>query len=161
MNEQKQTEHLQDEDIITASNRQPVAADISTNDLLETRVRKPKPQAVEASSRTDGSRQTITFYVAGRQGPITFQNENKILLGRTDPTTNIYPALDFTADRGAYLGVSRRHAEIILIEENYYIKDLGSTNGTWVNGDEIETGQFCVLKSGDQIYLGKLALYLI
>ena len=163
MKDNKQTEHLpsQDEaeDIITAANRHPNDAD--TQDLLETRIRKPDDSSPNGAKRTDGNTATITLYVAGRQGPITFHNENKILLGRTDPSTDIYPALDFTTDRGAQLGVSRRHAEIVLVDKQYYIKDLQSTNGTWVNSKQLDSGQFFPLKSGDQVHLGKLPLFLL
>ena len=44
--------------------------------------------------------------------------------------------------------VSRRHAMISFRDEEYQIEDLGSTNGTYVNGIKIEK---CVLRNHDQI----------
>ncbi|MFW6096895.1 MAG: FHA domain-containing protein [Chloroflexota bacterium] len=49
--------------------------------------------------------------------------------------------------------VSRRHARIILRNGQYAIQDLGSSNGTFVNGQRIE--QSTVLKDGDEIGLGQ------
>jgi len=49
-------------------------------------------------------------------------------------------------------GVSRRHAEIYLEGTNWYVKDLGSTNGTFVNDTRVE-GQMRLL-NGDLIKLG-------
>jgi len=46
---------------------------------------------------------------------------------------------------------SRRHAEIALTPEGYVIRDLGSSNGTWVNRTRIETH---VLVDGDEIKIG-------
>jgi len=49
--------------------------------------------------------------------------------------------------------VSGRHAEIVVVAENYYLKDRGSTNGTLVNGQPITEVQ---LRAGDRIRFGKL-----
>ena len=47
--------------------------------------------------------------------------------------------------------VSRRHALISFRNEEYQIEDLGSTNGTYVNGIKVEK---CVLRNHDQIEIG-------
>jgi hypothetical protein len=46
---------------------------------------------------------------------------------------------------------SRRHAEIVTLPSGYLVRDLGSTNGTWVNGERIEERP---LRSGDRIEIG-------
>jgi pSer/pThr/pTyr-binding forkhead associated (FHA) protein len=51
------------------------------------------------------------------------------------------------------VSVSGRHAELILVGESCYLKDLGSTNGTLVNGEPV-TGVH--LRAGDQIRFGKV-----
>jgi hypothetical protein len=47
--------------------------------------------------------------------------------------------------------VSRRHAEIVQTESGYRISDLGSENGTYINGDAIEQHD---LIDGDRIQIG-------
>jgi hypothetical protein len=47
--------------------------------------------------------------------------------------------------------VSRRHAEIVLDEGGYLIRDLGSPNGTFVNGERVTEHR---LDDGDRIALG-------
>jgi hypothetical protein len=47
--------------------------------------------------------------------------------------------------------VSRRHAEISLTERGYFVKDLGSPNGTFVNGERVTER---VLQDGDRIAMG-------
>jgi len=74
---------------------------------------------------------------------------------------NVYP-LDsdrITIGRGEENGivfsiaeVSRIHAEITRVEEGYMIKDLGSTNGTFV--DRKKVGIKYLLKPGDRVMLG-------
>jgi sigma-B regulation protein RsbU (phosphoserine phosphatase) len=57
-----------------------------------------------------------------------------------------HPACDIVLESGA---VSRQHARITNIEGNYYIEDLNSRNGTFVNGHLISERQ--MLKENDQI----------
>lgn len=50
-------------------------------------------------------------------------------------------------------GVSRRHAQITLQDTLYYLEDLQSSNGTFVNGERLTERR--VLKAGDKIGLGR------
>lgn len=49
------------------------------------------------------------------------------------------------------LDASRRHAEIVNVGGGYRIRDLGSSNGTFVNGDPVDER---LLKTGDRIQIG-------
>ena len=51
--------------------------------------------------------------------------------------------------------VSRRHAELRQDEEAYRIVDLGSANGTYVNGQLTDQG---LLHSGDRLQLGQTVM---
>ncbi|HJQ38871.1 MAG TPA: SpoIIE family protein phosphatase [Thermoanaerobaculia bacterium] len=48
--------------------------------------------------------------------------------------------------------LSRKHAEIIAVGHNWVLKDLGSANGTYLNGSRVERDE--ALKPGDRIRLG-------
>lgn len=48
--------------------------------------------------------------------------------------------------------LSRKHAEIVAVDGTWMLKDLGSANGTYLNGSRVEHDQ--VLKTGDRIRLG-------
>jgi len=50
--------------------------------------------------------------------------------------------------------VSSRHAEIIFENANFYVRDLDSTNGTFVNGSKIESAG---LNHGDEVRFGSVA----
>ena len=52
-------------------------------------------------------------------------------------------------------GVSRRHAEVYRIGEMYFVRDLGSRNGTYVNEERINEE---MLRNGDRIRLGGTVL---
>ena len=49
--------------------------------------------------------------------------------------------------------ISRAHAAIGFDQEGFYVQDLGSTNGTMVNGARIERQ---ILKSDDEVQMGRL-----
>src|ERR1700722_10232343 len=53
--------------------------------------------------------------------------------------------------------VSSRHCEILLQGSDILIKDLGSTNGTFINGEKITEG---ILKPGQTLKLGNIELKL-
>lgn len=53
---------------------------------------------------------------------------------------------------------SRHHALIQKIKEEYFLKDLDSTNGTFLNGQRISGGKYFKLSAGDKITIGKTDL---
>ena len=54
--------------------------------------------------------------------------------------------------------VSRKHAKIVTSDTNVVIQDLGSTNGTFVNGEKVKKAR---LKEGDRILIGTSILKLV
>ena len=54
--------------------------------------------------------------------------------------------------------VSRQHAKIFFRNEEYYIEDLGSTNGSYVNGITVAK---CVLRNNDQIEIGDVRMIFV
>ncbi|HEU5226289.1 MAG TPA: FHA domain-containing protein, partial [Ktedonobacteraceae bacterium] len=63
------------------------------------------------------------------------------------------PGVYMLIDEGS---VSRRHAEIIHANGKYMLQDLGSTNGTFVNGTRLSLDNAHILKPNDQIRFGKV-----
>lgn len=53
---------------------------------------------------------------------------------------------------------SRHHALIQKIKDVYFIKDVGSTNGTFLNGTKIPTDKYVKLIPGDKITIGNMNL---
>jgi hypothetical protein len=77
-------------------------------------------------------------------------------IGRRDPRQNHYPAVDLAEhDRGI---ASRNHATIQRDGDNYTITDLGSTNGTMINGVNIQANVPQRLHQGDRIKVGEVEL---
>jgi DNA-binding winged helix-turn-helix (wHTH) protein len=61
-----------------------------------------------------------------------------------------------TAIRIDAAGVSRRHARIVISGDEARVEDLGSKNGTYVEGKPVTSA--CLLKDGDEIRIGPVAL---
>jgi len=53
--------------------------------------------------------------------------------------------------------VSRRHAQVAVTDGTCVVTDLGSRNGTYINGDQIESGE---LRDGDRLVVGEVQLRL-
>src|SRR5215217_8107435 len=53
--------------------------------------------------------------------------------------------------------ISRRHAELESTESGFTVRDLGSSNGTFVNGTRVETGTAAL---GDLVSFGKVGFRL-
>ena len=84
--------------------------------------------------------------------------EGESLIGRIDPNRGIRPEVDLSKYDPA-ARVSRRHAKIIARESQFFIEDLGSANGTFVNGSgKLPQGKLHALSSGDEVRLGETLL---
>lgn len=102
--------------------------------------------------------QMVIFKIADKHYSILVDNGYTILIGRglrqtTRPNESV---LDLMGMNGENLGVSRRHAVIHIEDGEAYLTDLGSTNGTQINGWRIKPQERQVLYSGDKLRFGRL-----
>lgn len=80
------------------------------------------------------------------------------LIGRVDPNRGIRPEVDLSKYDPA-ARVSRRHARIVVQDNQYFIEDLGSANGTFLNGsNKLAQGKPQLLTTGDELKLGETTL---
>jgi len=85
-------------------------------------------------------------------------SESDSQIGRWDADGGIFPDVDLDSD-DPEAKVSRRHARITLRDGQYFLEDLGSTNGTFVNrGKRLPPGYRQPLRDGDEIIVGKTFL---
>jgi pSer/pThr/pTyr-binding forkhead associated (FHA) protein len=75
----------------------------------------------------------------------------------TQPVVSVgrHPESDIFLDD---ITVSRRHAEFIIDDGTYKVKDVGSLNGTYVNRERIEE---TLLRTGDEVQIGKFKLLFV
>jgi|GEM_PF-3321749 len=138
------------------NNQQPEDAlpthNIAESEIFEHEIRPPAPGGGTTELLI------VSFYMPGRTEPIIVNGSKTITIGRRDPKRRINPTIDLTEDHGAKLGVSRLHAEMNFVNGKYYVKDTGSSNGTWVNDTKLQPYQPHPVMTGDQVRIGQLAV---
>jgi hypothetical protein len=136
-------------------------ASIGTNNIGQ-----QPPRATETHEMMIGSAGSTRFEanmmlrleIDGAPTPIVIYPKTETSLGRRDPGTGAAPDIDLTAYAGYRKGVSRHHAMLRLREKLLEIYDLGSSNGTAVNGVRLSAHQPYPLRDGDEITLGKMVI---
>jgi len=86
---------------------------------------------------------------------------NEFTIGRVAEGQPILPDVDLSTFEAYAQGVSRLHAVLKIKMEGIFITDLGSSNGTRVNGQKIPANQDFALNHGDIISLGKIKIQLL
>ncbi len=83
----------------------------------------------------------------------------EFLIGRRDESSGMIPDIDLAPHGGKEAGVSRRHARLIVMGPSLaYLADLGSTNGTMLNGDALPPLRYARISDGDRLSLGELEM---
>ena len=141
--------------------------DMPKTSLLDDHVPAPVMPDTERDARASTSRLAapwrLLMQIGGEnQTTVGIEVKGRIVLGRGDPVANYYPDLDLSPYGGQEGGVSRRHATIIQDDENkaLYLEDLGSTNGTRINGFSLESRRRYRLRDGDELEFGKVQMIL-
>ncbi|HVO43966.1 MAG TPA: FHA domain-containing protein [Aggregatilineales bacterium] len=102
--------------------------------------------------------QSIVLQIQGVREPVVLRPQAEMLLGRADPALRVDLAVDFTPFGGVENGVSRAHAALRRADNRLTLVDLGSVNGTHLNGQRLTPNQPSPLRDGDEIQLGRLVL---
>jgi hypothetical protein len=101
----------------------------------------------------------INLYLPAMRDPIELWNIPLVSIGRRDHRQQIYPAIDLTEHHAAQLGVSRLHAKIIFKDGRFFILDLASKNGSWVNGERLCPDKAQLIGYQDTLRLGHLIIH--
>ena len=83
------------------------------------------------------------------------------LIGRTDAKSGIFVEIDLGGMVTDYKIISRRHAQIEQEGERFYLVDLGSVNGTKLNGQRIPPREKKPVWDGDMIEFGRNGVQMI
>ncbi len=114
--------------------------------------RCPSPPQQQRAEVVDVNRPPayVLKFISGKYqgGEFYIENGQEVIIGRSSD-------LDMVLVEDM---VSRRHSRISFEAEELYIEDLGSTNGTFVNGEKISRKK---LKVGDRILVGTSIIKLV
>lgn len=92
---------------------------------------------------------------------LPLSSRNEFTMGRVSEGQPIMPDIDLSPYQAYAAGVSRLHAVIKRIGGQVIFMDLGSANGTYINGKRLASNVEQVLHHGDVIALGKLRLQVL
>lgn len=115
------------------------------------------PVRESAGTATFEPEHAVRIEIAGME-PIVTHPDPEITFGRGDPVSGHKPAVDLTPFAAYRMGVSRRHASIRAEEKRLYLRDLESSNGTFLNGQRLVPHQPYILHNGDEIRLGRMVM---
>jgi hypothetical protein len=141
-----------------------VAKDTLTTQTIKTdqfNRNSPAKSATDTYQSFDGSDAWGSLHLldTGQVLPLSMRNE--FTLGRVSEGQPIMPDIDLSAYQAYAAGVSRLHAVIKRNGNQMVFMDLGSANGTFINGKRLSPNVEQSLKHGDILALGKLKIQIL
>ncbi|MEM6527768.1 MAG: FHA domain-containing protein [Chloroflexota bacterium] len=89
--------------------------------------------------------------------------DRSLIFGRFDHSGGIIPDVDLGQYGGTEQGVSRLHMALTYDARRNYltVKDMGSSNGVFINGQRLPVFDTSVLRNGDRLELGNLLMQVV
>lgn len=89
---------------------------------------------------------------------VNIESGDEALIGRLAPNTILVPHVDLEPYGGLAAGVSRVHASLKHQANALLVADMGSRNGTYINGHRLHEKELRLLQDGDELRVGQLTL---
>lgn len=124
---------------------QPKAAPRPVRPRAQPAVTTSEPSSALLLSGADAEGRPLRFLLS----PELCSGERGCVFGRSPELADEVIASDH---------VSRQHFTVTYVDKGYQISDLGSTNGTSVNGETLAAGDSVTIAAGDRITIGDLIL---
>lgn len=109
----------------------------------------------------DGSDAWGSLHLLDTGQVLPLSNRNEFTMGRVSEGQPIMPDIDLSPYQAYAAGVSRLHAVIKRDGGRVIFIDLGSANGTYINGKRLVPNVEQVINHGDVVALGKLKLQVL
>ncbi|MBN1872752.1 MAG: protein kinase [Anaerolineae bacterium] len=98
------------------------------------------------------------LFIATTGSVVQIPIAEEVLIGRRDPLSPRLPDVDLDPYGGELAGVSRQHARLLHKQDGWWLEDLQSTNGTFVNEVRLLPHRPVRLRSADIVRFGQLAM---
>jgi pSer/pThr/pTyr-binding forkhead associated (FHA) protein len=113
------------------------------------------PRPTDALSKLQVGQIALT--ISDVADAVILEGRTEYILGR-EGNEEVTPDVDLNPFGGREKGVSRVHAALRRDQKSLMLIDLGSTNGTRLNGRVVAAHQAARVENGDEIRLGKLLM---
>jgi hypothetical protein len=130
---------------------------ISTDNLGKVSKRKTG----ELSQPVEGADAWANLHLLDTGQVLPLSSRNEFTMGRISEGQPIMPDIDLSPYQAYAAGVSRLHAVIKRSGSSVIFMDLGSANGTFLNGVRLSPNMEQPLRHGDIISLGKLRMQVL
>jgi len=117
------------------------------------------PSSSEFSKKHSNS--WISLYFLDNGEILILPEKDELTIGRCGENQPILPDIDLSQFNAYENGVSRLHCVLKRVKTKTFVKDLGSSNGTTLNGFRLDANSDTSFKNGDILSLGKLNLKLL
>lgn len=133
-----------------------VTQNISTADREQLALDSKKTQSISKDLDTWAS-----LHLVESGQILTLADRPEFTLGRVSDAQPIMPDIDLTPYQAYACGVSRLHAVLKREGKRVFVKDLDSSNGTYLNGKRLKPNVENALSHGDMLFLGKLKFQIL
>ncbi len=116
------------------------------------------PAPIMSSNSADAA---VSLHLIESGMILHLSGQNEFTVGRAVDGQPILPDVDLSPYEAYAQGVSRLHAALKLNNQRVFITDLGSSNGTRVNGQKLMPNVDYPLNHGDVIGLGKFKIQVL
>ncbi len=119
---------------------------------------EPPPPPDRTGTGTLHQATFVTLDVVGTDEKVQIPTQGHISLGRADKDSNWQPTVDLSPYGATDQGVSRMHADLFFESDQVFVLELGSANGTRLNGNKVTLGVAQQIRDGDQLELGRMRI---
>jgi len=139
---------------LPATNRLEDYTDLDNRELIV----KDIDDARTASVSVD---RCVALFIMGIREQLCFDKSIIITLGRLSEQFVTDGIFDLSPYNAHERGVSRLHCQLSLNNDQLYLTDLGSSNGTFLNGRRLTPNQPVLIEKRNRISLARLPIKLI
>lgn len=104
---------------------------------------------------------SISLHLVESGKVIHLSDKNDFTLGRAVEGQSILPDVDLSPYEAFSQGVSRMHVSLRILNGDVYVMDLGSSNGSKINGQKIVPHVEYSISHGDLVSLGRLKVQVL
>jgi pSer/pThr/pTyr-binding forkhead associated (FHA) protein len=127
--------------------------------MFQPRPSSPPPGPVTVT--TNQADAVVSLHLIESGMILHLSGQNEFTLGRVAEGQPILPDVDLSPYEAYAQGVSRLHSSLKLNNQRVFITDLGSSNGTRVNGQKIMPNVDYPINHGDVVALGKFKIQVL
>lgn len=124
-------------------------------------MRRMMSRTTQGSTSRLGEGREVLLVIRGMVERVMMVEGKSYKLGRFELSTRKEEEIDLSPYGALDRGVSRVHAQLTLHNDQIYITDLTSTNGTYLGGQRLKPNEATLLRKGDELLIGRLPVQVL